>query len=136
MKLLFLLLILCNLFSCTSTNTFCDYKNYMISQEEIFSFSNEYLVLIYLDKCQACRDIKLKLTNYYCLNKDKYAIYYLDFLNTTLNENEISNSNIGIEDENKIYIKTVPHLLKINNKTIIEEWVGFTSISKYIESIW
>lgn len=124
----FLFLVSCS-YEVTSISI-CDYENNIITKDELFSFGNEYLVFVYLDKCMACRDLKLRLMNY--CKTSALPIYYLNFEDTDFFLHDKNESNIGISDYNDIYIKSVPHLLKISNFAIEEEWNGFDTISNYL----
>lgn len=130
LKLLFIIPLL---FSCSNQRKICDYKDYLINETDFFEFKEKYYVFVYLDKCMACRDIKLKLSNYCEYIAEK--IYYLDFLKTNFFKNSKSTTNISKIDFHDIYLKTVPHLFLIDNKTIINEWSSFNDISNYLNNL-
>ncbi len=132
MKLKFLFIIPL-LFSCTQQIKVCDYKENIIKESNLFNLKNKYYVFVYLDKCMACRDIKLKLMNYCEIISEE--IYYLNFLETSFFNNSKSESNILKNDYHDIYLKTVPHLFLIDNKTIVNEWSSFDDISDYLKNL-
>ncbi len=122
----FLMLFLIFLVSCSSNNKFCFYEDNIIEIKDLFSKQNNYYVLVYLDKCEACRDAKLFLMNI-CNNKD-LIFYYLDYNSTNFLEHRKRENNINVSKYEDIYINKVPHLLHIKNKTIDEEYNGFYNI--------
>ncbi len=128
-----LLLIIPLLFSCSQQIKVCDYKENLIKESDLFEYKNKYYVFVYLDKCMACRDTKLKLMNYCEFISEK--IYYLDFLETNFFNNPKSDSNILKTNYHDIYLKTVPHLFLIDNKTIVNEWSSFNDISEYLNKL-
>lgn len=134
MKKIFIIIFLF-LFSCKNNSPkLCDYKENIIQEKELFNFSSSYLVFIYLDKCMACRDVKLKLMNL-CSHCDM-NIYYLDLLTTSFTNNEERENNQNVSKIEDVYIKKVPHLLYINENKIETEYNGFNTISTYLESLY
>lgn len=130
-KINLILIMFFSLNSCYKNNKkICEYKENIISQKEIFNFKGEYYVFVYLDKCMACRDVKLKLMNF--CQKGEKMIYYLDLLTTNFFQNKKRDNNLYLNDDSLIYVDVVPHLFYIKNCEINNEWIGFNDISEHI----
>ena len=111
----------------TNVSSFnCNQEDFLIDKENLFKIDEEkYQVLFYLDSCSACRDTKLYL-NKVC-NKFKIITYYLNYKDYKFADIEVQN-NIKVNNYQDIFIKTVPTLLVIYQKVVVEEYIGFNSI--------
>ncbi len=98
-----------------------------ITYDEILKQTSPYyLVLIYLDTCIACRDIK-NIINY--LQKKKiFDIYYLDF-------NKVPRDSKIVIDNEIISIYRVPFLLEIKNYIATNYYLGFYEVRDFLFSL-
>lgn len=101
-----------------------------ISLNRIFSLKEViYGVLFYLDTCLACRNSKL-----YLLEQQRRGGLHIYFIDFSTCEFQIKNeSNLNINEYEKIYIKVAPTLLIIENKIIIAELIGYKDIINYYQ---
>lgn len=112
--------------------TSCVQKEIDISLETIFTQKeNSYYVLFYLDGCIACRNAKLKIEEIDRRNDINY--YYIDLFSCNFKKNE--QNNIGIDKYEDIVITKAPTLLLIDNKIIIEEYIGYSNFNIWINNI-
>lgn len=103
--------------------------NKIISLNDFFNMPNQtYYVLVYLDGCMACRDVKLVLS----LTELDYEIYYLNFLSIDMELKKEEKSNIGVSDINELHISLVPHFFLIENQEVKNEWIGSKDILSYL----
>lgn len=103
--------------------------NKIISLNDFFNMPNQtYYVLVYLDGCMACRDVKLVIS----LTELDYEIYYLNFLSIDMELKKEEKSNIGVSDINELHISLVPHFFLIENQEVKNEWIGSKDILSYL----
>lgn len=103
--------------------------NKIISLNDFFNMPKQtYYVLVYLDGCMACRDVKLVLS----LTELDYEIYYLNFLSIDMELKKEEKSNIGVSDINELHISLVPHFFLIENQKVKNEWIGSKDILSYL----
>ena len=96
-----------------------------ISFDKIFQIDEEmYYIFFYLDGCLACRNIVLYLKEISALIKEN--IYSVDLLECSFAEK--NESNIGVSENEKLYIPYAPYILKIIDGEVKEELAGYQAI--------
>lgn len=88
---------------------------------------NPLFILIYSPTCPACLSCFDVLSYQY--NIKPFTYYSVCYEEVASRENK---SNIGVNKIEDINVYSVPCLFKIENKMIVEEIFGFTSIQTYI----
>lgn len=95
-----------------------------IPLNEAFNQKNEnYYILVFSPSCLACQSILEVLA--YKNKKESIDLFLIDFHEVKKDDNS---SNVGVNDYSKISYISVPLLLIIENKTIINEIYGFETI--------
>ncbi|MGI6360031.1 MAG: hypothetical protein ACOX02_03215 [Acholeplasmatales bacterium] len=92
-----------------------------ITREEILSFKGSYYVYFYGEDCPACVETTAKLRE--LIKKNRITCY---FFNTTINPIGVTGDpgyhNIGVNIMKNIKIRVTPTLIRVENKTITEEY--------------
>lgn len=110
------------------------YEIPIIDSNEIFNIDDEnYYVLIYLNGCVACRDVKLKISMIDDIYKHKF--YYVDLEMNRELLSDVFVSNIGCFSYEQIKIKKTPTLFYIEDGIILEEYVNSDNILSFLNSI-
>ena len=110
---------------CACNNETSSFERKKISFDKIFQIDEEmYYIFFYLDGCLACRNIVLYLKEISALIKEN--IYSVDLLECSFaKKNE---SNIGVSENEKLYIPYAPYILKIIDGEVKEELAGYQAI--------
>ncbi len=119
-KIFVLMLMICSLALILS----CKKKEPIeITSEEILSFKGSYYVYFYGDNCPACVETSAKLKE--LIGKNRIKCY---FFNTDKNVIGVTEDpgydNVGINIMKNIKLRVTPTLVRIENKTITEEYDG------------
>ncbi len=111
-----------------------EYEIPIISSNQIFEIDKDYYyVLIYLNGCIACRDVKQIIHKF---DHDvKSYFYYVDLeKNKELLHNKLV-SNINCSSYVDIKIKKTPTLFVIKNKTIMEEYISSDDVRLFLYTL-
>lgn len=110
-------------FSCHPLEKNCECDDNEVALVDIFKVKqDQYLALVYLDSCVACRNVKLFL-QHKCQKEDIDIVY----LSLKSNDFKIVSDyvdNTGVSSYQDIQIKVVPTLFLIQNQVIIKQAIG------------
>ena len=129
MRKIMLFFLLIGLFSCKNQEEYNKINRY-----DIFEINREkYYILIYLNGCMACRDVRNRINH---MDKNLYDIFYYD--NLEENKELMSTtfvSNVNIDNYQDIKVKKTPTLFLIENHMIVSEWVKSSVILSYFNEL-
>lgn len=109
------------------------YEIPIIDSNDIFNIDElDYYVLVYLNGCVACRDVKLKIS---MLDEVyKYKFYYVDLEMNRELLSDVFVSNVGCSSYKQIKIKKTPTLFYIKDGIILEEYVNSDNILLFLNN--